>query len=639
VESVFEDGTAGKDGTTVYVSATINQRNFKGVLFDTTGLGQEGDGTTLEQVLSAHLLQHESAGFQRWELKPARKCGMNKGNASRKKRAMSVEHPKKDVGSIEHRIRERIKEIGTRVGAKPRVIVIGAGLSGLCCARELLHLGFEVVVVEANDRVGGRCWTRNCDGVNVDCGAGWVHGTRNNPLTKLCRDNGIEMFNGGSGHLMPLYDCSGTLVPHSTDVAMETIFNDALNYATIMGHAESITEVMYNKYRQVLSKHRSPEMYGRSFQRRGHPPKQPLPLRKEQLLKVASGTRQTTEAIQQVAFCLHSMCEVIELMSHELKTLPHQSLGESIVEYFQDTLKKPKPLDRRLFNWHCSNLEYANATNLDQLSLQHWNQDDPFTFKGPHSLLRPGFGYLAESIAKSVNYAGGKILLGHEVGAISVGKPKSANVTGKKGDKPFELKGEVVVVTIPLGVLKTKQICFSPEMPYPKRLAVERLGFGTLDKVYLRFDAPFWDQQPVMGHVSEVAGEHFQFVNLLPVTGTPALLSLVSGRFAEALEKGQNDQIVKDVMAVLRRMYKNKAVPDPVSWYVTRWKQNRFSRGSYSYIRAGSTPEDIDNLAAPMADNTIFFAGEATSKTHLASAHGAVLSGREVAKVIGENIL
>ena len=41
-----------------------------------------------------------------------------------------------------------------------RVIVIGAGLSGLTCAYRLLDHGFDVLVLEARDRVGGRAWRR-----------------------------------------------------------------------------------------------------------------------------------------------------------------------------------------------------------------------------------------------------------------------------------------------------------------------------------------------------------------------------------------------------------------------------------------------------------------------------------------------
>jgi renalase len=42
----------------------------------------------------------------------------------------------------------------------PRVAVIGAGIGGLTCARELCLRGFEPVVFEASDRLGGRCSSR-----------------------------------------------------------------------------------------------------------------------------------------------------------------------------------------------------------------------------------------------------------------------------------------------------------------------------------------------------------------------------------------------------------------------------------------------------------------------------------------------
>jgi tryptophan 2-monooxygenase len=40
-----------------------------------------------------------------------------------------------------------------------RVAVIGAGLSGMCAAYELLRVGIQPVIFEANDRIGGRMWT------------------------------------------------------------------------------------------------------------------------------------------------------------------------------------------------------------------------------------------------------------------------------------------------------------------------------------------------------------------------------------------------------------------------------------------------------------------------------------------------
>ena len=74
----------------------------------------------------------------------------------------------------------------TTAAKKKRVLVIGAGLSGLAAARDLQQQGYEVVVLEARERVGGRIWTSHkWADAPLDFGATWIHGVRGNPLTTL----------------------------------------------------------------------------------------------------------------------------------------------------------------------------------------------------------------------------------------------------------------------------------------------------------------------------------------------------------------------------------------------------------------------------------------------------------------------
>ncbi|MBI5711199.1 MAG: FAD-dependent oxidoreductase, partial [Candidatus Eisenbacteria bacterium] len=53
---------------------------------------------------------------------------------------------------------------------RPQVLVVGAGVAGLACARELARRGVPAVVLERARGVGGRCATRRVNGQPVDFG-------------------------------------------------------------------------------------------------------------------------------------------------------------------------------------------------------------------------------------------------------------------------------------------------------------------------------------------------------------------------------------------------------------------------------------------------------------------------------------
>jgi monoamine oxidase len=80
---------------------------------------------------------------------------------------------------------------------RAKVIVIGAGISGLGAARSLVDQhGFrgarQVIVLEASDRTGGRIQTSVQKGLPLDLGAQWIHGSIGNPITELARRARLE---------------------------------------------------------------------------------------------------------------------------------------------------------------------------------------------------------------------------------------------------------------------------------------------------------------------------------------------------------------------------------------------------------------------------------------------------------------
>jgi monoamine oxidase len=72
------------------------------------------------------------------------------------------------------------------------VIVVGAGLSGLTTAKELIRTRHSVLVLEATHRIGGRANTDTSFAVPIDLGAAWLHGTKTNPLVRVASSLGFS---------------------------------------------------------------------------------------------------------------------------------------------------------------------------------------------------------------------------------------------------------------------------------------------------------------------------------------------------------------------------------------------------------------------------------------------------------------
>ena len=79
-------------------------------------------------------------------------------------------------------------------------IVVGAGAAGIAAGRRLAAANKRFIIVEATDRIGGRCFTETQTfGMPYDRGAHWIHAPDVNPIAKLAPRAGLEVYPAPGG--------------------------------------------------------------------------------------------------------------------------------------------------------------------------------------------------------------------------------------------------------------------------------------------------------------------------------------------------------------------------------------------------------------------------------------------------------
>jgi monoamine oxidase len=79
-------------------------------------------------------------------------------------------------------------------------IIVGAGAAGIAAGRRLAAANKRFLIVEATDRIGGRCFTETQTfGVPYDRGAHWIHTPDINPVAKLAARTGLEVYPAPGG--------------------------------------------------------------------------------------------------------------------------------------------------------------------------------------------------------------------------------------------------------------------------------------------------------------------------------------------------------------------------------------------------------------------------------------------------------
>ena len=130
------------------------------------------------------------------------------------------------------------------------VIIIGAGAAGLAAARELARSRLSVLVLEARDRIGGRCWSRHEPGlaVPIEYGAEFIHG-RPAATFSLLRDAGVRAF-GRTGSRWFAND--GELQP-SDRTALLSEVRDAMLTSRRPSHDVSFHAYLHDRLAKRLS--------------------------------------------------------------------------------------------------------------------------------------------------------------------------------------------------------------------------------------------------------------------------------------------------------------------------------------------------------------------------------------------------
>ncbi|KAL1868043.1 hypothetical protein VTK73DRAFT_3868 [Phialemonium thermophilum] len=600
-----------------------------------------------------------------------------------------------------------VKPSGSLLGEKPSarrkrktVVVVGAGMAGLGCARQLEGLFTEyskkfeevgeemprVVVLEGRNRIGGRVYSRpfqtkpssppaQFEGSRFTAEMGGMIITgfeRGNPLNILVRGQ-LGLAYHALRSDTTIYDSNGKPVDPVRDQLVEKLYNDCLDRVSEYKFKHPPSKLIEGK-RDLIDEGRdsSAEVLRTIAHVEEAAAAQPhappvselniaprvdlVPVSSDRVtgrVLVEPGTPGTLKASFKAKLMgwplkAGALSDDIDLESATKE--PGATLGsvtDSVISQYKEIVDL-NAQDYRLINWHIANLEYSNATNYHQLSLQGWDIDAGYEWEGKHTMIIGGY----QSVPRGLLHCPTPLTLRKSCPVSRIRyDPDGAGTATVECEGGYTIEADYIVNTIPLGVLKHGNVAFEPPLPAWKTGAIDRLGFGVLNKVVLVYKEAFWPQdRDIFGvlrnppnrhslnqkdYVSQ-RGRFFQWFNVSNTSGLPVLLALMAGDAGFDTEQACNDDLVEEATEVLRSVY-GSTVPYPVEAVVTRWGSDKFARGSYSSAGPHMRIDDYDVMARPVGN--LFFAGEHTTGTHPATVHGAYLSGLRAASEVLEAIL
>jgi len=467
------------------------------------------------------------------------------------------------------------------------VVIIGAGISGLKSALDLAKSdeSLKITLIEARDRLGGRTHCVPVPGLSftdnpkyIDLGAAFIEGWEGNPMWDLATK--------------------------TLDLKPQRVLHDLQNQEHFDFDGQKMTKESVDKVMKIVDE-LSDIMFEDNF------------------------------------------CENTDL-----------SIGEAVQQLLAEkNIKFDNEQEERLFVHCIQNFENHNGGSVNLLSLKYF-YDGPEFLTSTQPFYEPddcdlfvvgGYAKITEYIASQVQQCTNvEIMLNSQVEKIIYEglhdekvrvfvkqTPSNNSEHALHKSKTMVLNTDQCICTIPIGVLKKNRVKFVPELPQYKKEALRHIGVGLLDKVVIAFPRSFWkDNMHALNYVSTEAGKYRLFLNVSAYEGnedSAILVCYVAADAAARMENMPDPEIKKEVIEVLQNCFPQETIPEPIYFSVTRWNNDPYSLGSFSFMSKESNMEDFMRLAEPLGN--LFFAGEHTSG-HYASMHGAYMSGERAASEV-----
>ncbi len=214
-----------------------------------------------------------------------------------------------------------------------------------------------------------------------------------------------------------------------------------------------------------------------------------------------------------------------------------------------------------------------------------------------------------------------------------------------------QVEANKLIITVPISVLKSGGISFSPALPTEMTSAFSRMGMDPTLRVILDFKKNFWGESSGFIWGGTTAPQYFsagvgrsEFYRTMSIT--------INGAKAAELSAKTPDQIIAVILAELDAIYagqgtlyirRNIDTADPnlnkIIYIIKDWSKDEFFKGGYSYPLANAKATDRFALGKPV-NNKLFFAGEATDiKGDAGTVSGALSSAERVSDEVVKSIL